>query len=319
MPDQTEMERNKNTRDSLWKIGSPGRYPSVRAAAAAVAKRREKGLLHKQFLSMRKKCLNATFASASLLCSEQSAQMVRRLNIQRRTRKNQQSQRRKSQVRGKSLGGKDRLLTPTKKSKRRKKRRKKKMVPTRQMSSSTVHPSYADAPSLALAPPSSFTKILPPTTQTQSNKIRPKSDTKMLPPTTQTQSNKTRPKSDTKMLPPTTQTQFTEVTKFPEQMKSTIDTAWSNAITRPMSAPQLYSPKELVSPIVNPKNPPWITSKLSESCKWIERPSHQALFGSSPRSPSPRTAWNGGRHRVTGQGNSLATSKSTRLHKTSVV
>lgn len=313
------MERNKNTRDSLWKLGSPGRYPSVRAAAAAVAKRREKGLLHKQFLSMRKKCLNATYASASLLCSEQSAQMVRRLSIQRRTRKNQQNRRKKSQVRSKSQVRR-KSLTPTKKSKRRKKRRKKKMVPTRQTSSSTAPPSYADAPSVALAPTSSFTKMLPPTTQTQSNKTRPKSDTKILPPTTQTQSNKNLPKSDTKMLPPTTQTQFTEVTKFPEQIKATIDIAWSNAITRPMSAPQLYSPKQLVSPIATPKNPPWITSKkMSESCKWIERPSHQALFGSSPSSPSTRTAWNGGRHRVTGQGNSLATSKSTRLHKTSVV
>lgn len=241
------------------------RYPSMRAAAEAVAKRRQKALLHQQYLTMRQKCLDVTFASASLLCSDKSALMLRRLDIQRRTRN---SQRRKTRTRPFKL-------SMRKKSKSQ--RQRKKQIRSRPMSNFTLYSSYVgQPPTLAPASTSMPNDMLP---KWQKPQALPASTTNDPLPKWQTNETKLPASTSHDALPqrpkPEALSQPTS-TKFPEQARVTIDTDWQ--VDEPWSGP--IQPGLL---------------QLPDTFARLERPSHQTLFGSTPRSPSPRTAW---RHEI---------------------
>lgn len=291
--EQHEMSRSKNSTNVLWKPGSPDRYPSMRAAAAAVAKRRQKALLHKRFLAMRQKCLDVTFASASLLCSEKSAAMLRRLDMQRRTR---HSPRRKTKTR------------PFKLSMRKKtksQRQKKKELCSGTMSNFTLYSSYVgEPPSLASAskqkqmPNNMFPKwqkpfALPASARSdplpvsaRSNPL-PASTSKDPLPKWQTNETKLPASKSRDALPqraePRKAPSQPTSEKFVEKAQVAIDSNWHDAVTRPRSA----------------ANKPGL-QQLPDTFARRERPSHRVLFGSSPhttpREPSLRTAWNGRRH-----------------------
>ena len=264
--DTTHYASSSHNSFTMPEMSATGiRYPSMRAAAEAVAKRRQKALLHQQYLTMRQKCLDVTFASANLLCSDKSALMLRRLDIQRRTRN---SQRRKTRTRPFKL---------SMRKKSRSQRQRKKQIRSRPMSNFTLYSSYVgQPPTLAPASTSMPNDMLPKWQKPQAlpasttNDPLPKWQTNetKLPASTSHDALPQRPKPEA--LPQPTST------KFPEQARVTIDTDWQ--VDEPWSGP--IQPGLL---------------QLPDTFARLERPSHQTLFGSTPRSPSPRTAW---RHEI---------------------
>lgn len=205
--------------------------------------------------------------------------MLRRLDIQMRSRQSlRNSIRRKAKAR------------PFKLSMRRKgkvQRQKKKRVRSRPMSNFTLYSSYTDepptlAPTSTSMPDDKLPNSLAPTSTSMPNDKLPKwqkSDALSAPTTNDTLP---KPKWQTSEVP----SQPTPA-KFLEKVKITSNADWQDTLAQPTSAPN--KPDLLQS------------TMLPDACKWLERPAHQSLFGSSPRTPrtpripSPRPAWNGGR------------------------